>query len=110
MQTDIDDLRRQRDLIRDHLRWLESALADAEGRRVAPGSAPKKEAVVAVELPRATESEATMPAPVQDTRDELPVEVDVHSIHDEVRRGCFLYAAIAFALLGGLVALIYWRY
>ncbi|BET67646.1 hypothetical protein ASA1KI_25640 [Opitutales bacterium ASA1] len=51
-----------------------------------------------------------MPAPVQDTRDELPVEVDVHSIHDEVRRGCFLYAAVAFALLGGLVAFIYWRY
>jgi hypothetical protein len=107
MQTDIDDLRRQRDLIRDHLRWLESAIADAEGRRVAPGSAPKEEAVIAAKLPRSTESEATM---VQDTRDELPVEVDVHSIHDEVRRGCFLYAAIAFALLGGLVAIIYWRY
>ncbi len=120
MNPRLDSLLRQREVIREHLRWLESEIEVAKGSSSlastsassAPGATAPAHAKApltgSVEVwPRSSGSAAVPPA---DATDAIPDEVDVRGLHNEVRRGCMVYAAIAAAALGLIVVFIYWRY
>lgn len=104
MKTRLEALLRQRELIREHLKWLESEIAGVESASSAVARAPSAHAKV--ETP-SVESSVTasefLPA-------DVPAEVDVRSIHSEVRAGCVVYGAIAATLLAALLGFIYWKY
>lgn len=102
-------LKRQRELIRGHLAWLDAeiASADGEGDRVAAadaGTEPRERTPPAEVSPVPSPAGAT---PV--VEEDLP-NVDTRDIQSEVRRGCLIYAGIAALALIGLVAVIYLVY
>ena len=108
MTPRMEKLQRQRALLQEHLRWLESEIA-AEASNVP--ARPAGTAGIAAEVasppspsPVPSEAETSAPAPA-----DLP-EADVRGIHNEVRSGCLLYFAIAFVGMGLLVGIIYWLY
>jgi len=111
MTPRMEQLKRQRALLHEHLRWLESEIA-AETSAVltvrpaaaapAPSIAPQP-TTAPDHADLATASAPNAPAA------EVP-EADVRGIHSEVRSGCLLYFAIAFVALAAVVGFIYWRY
>lgn len=96
MNSRLDVLLRQRELLREHLDWLEAEIAGARGPQPTSHAVPPSASPLA-------------PASPPPTAADLP-DVDVPGLQSEVRRGCLLYAAIAVAALGALIAFIYWRY
>ena len=109
MKTRLESLLHQREIIREHLRWLDGEI-DAPMNRagtVEKGLSPPQTRESPVETPSPLPA-ATSPAAGNPV--EIPREVDVVGLHNEVRRGCLLYAAISGLLLGGLIGFIYWRY
>lgn len=94
----LDELRRQRALVRQHLEWLDREIAAA-----APEDRP------ATPMPTSPVATATPPHPAAAT---LPTyEPDPEGARQAARRGCFILAAIILALLTiSLVAIYYWRY
>lgn len=95
----LDELRRQRELVANHLAWLD--------RQIAQRSA----ATLASRAPSAT------PAHPEPQRDVAPVadpdailhqyQVEPTNVQRDVRRGCLLYFVIASVLLGAGVWLLY---
>lgn len=103
MTPRMEKLQRQRALLQDHLRWLESEIA-AEAS--VPAITPRDPPAPLVEMP----ATASLPdAPPAAHGAEVP-EPNVRGIHSEVRSGCLLYFGLAFAAVGLLVAYIYWKY
>lgn len=128
----LDELRRQRTLLLDHLAWLDREIADAN-RGVDPAAARERgelerpAATVASSLPSTPASLAAMPADaiIATTIDVVPPAPVIPSdlaatpeaildqyrtapdmLRQDVRKGCFLYFALAFVLLGvGITAL-----
>ena len=102
----MDHLQRQRALLQEHLRWLESEIAaEASSDRTRPS---------AVRPPPALEDQASRapvfrPSPSDSPTLDVP-EPNVRGIHNEVRSGCLLYFGLAFLVAGAAVAFIYWRY
>ena len=88
-----DELRRQRDLLREHLAWIEREIA-AEAQRSGP-------APLAEPLPQIS------PSPVEDTDAEAILSEYRRagsSISTQTKRGCILYFALALAVF--LVAIL----
>jgi hypothetical protein len=122
----LTELRRQRALVQEHLAWLDREIGDAEKTLAAPSSAAKASApTLAVEtraLPavpatkstttawtgRAAASDAAVGAP-QAEADAIIEKYRVPStdIQNDIRKGCFLYFAAAFLILGGVIAVLY---
>lgn len=99
MKSRLEELLRQREILREHAAWLEREIAAAG----APGGPASPEGIPApapVPVPPAV----VPPTPI------VTVEPDIKGLHDEVRRGCFLYFFIAAIVLGAVVAFIYWNY
>jgi hypothetical protein len=100
-----DELRRQRDLLREHLAWIEKELAAEEGSaRPQPG--------VAYAPPGAT------PPPLEDTTgpDDSELEAMLEefrpapvSISSNAKLGCIAYFALAMVLLIGCLAAFYFH-
>lgn len=107
MTPRMERLQRQRALLHEHLRWLESEIA-AEASSVAPGKSANKSASIPVPVPASPPAAAPAPESAVAAAD-IP-EADVRGIHSEVRSGCLLYFALAFVGLGLLVGFIYLRY
>jgi hypothetical protein len=119
MNLRLSTLLRQRDLLREHLRWLEEEIASA-------GASPEQQrspATTATTLPRisaaanvtaiasagaSASARENLGANTMAAADILP-ELDSKSIHDEVRRGCLIYATIAFACIAIIVAFAFWK-
>jgi hypothetical protein len=97
MNRRLPNLLHQRDLVREHLKWLEEEIA-------AESTAPTA-AVVSAE---AASGEGRPPSspPVEC----FVPEPDIKELHGEVRRGCLGYFVLAAAVLAALVGYIYWRY
>jgi len=110
MTPRMEKLQRQRALLHDHLRWLESEIA-AEASAV-PATKVEPPPVAPAPVPVASAVEANPsadPVAPMAPRAEVP-EADVRGIHSEVRSGCLLYFILAFVGLGAVVGFIYWRY
>lgn len=114
MDDPTGELRRQRDLVAAHLRWLDEQIAHT---RVTPQSPPAAPSVPVAQaqtptMPAAAhvgEPPASAAAPSPSAIPEIAMpEVDPGSVRNEVRRGCFIYVAIASLLLIVSVALAVW--
>ena len=131
-QSRINDLRRQRDLLREHLAWLEREIAATENALGTEPAATPKDDVTATTAPgpsfvpasaantdalfKTTGKEATPATP--DTAAAAPVDPDADAILDEyrtprgdlqrdVKMGCFLYFAAALLIFGVAVVVLY---
>ncbi|MBE2214090.1 MAG: hypothetical protein IAE82_09485 [Opitutaceae bacterium] len=107
MTSRMEKLQRQRALLQEHLRWIESEIAaEASNIPSRPAGAPTVVDVAPPAPPTPPADAAGAPAIVPA---DLP-EADVRGIHNEVRSGCLLYFAIAFVGMALLVGIIYWLY
>lgn len=112
------ELRRQRALIQEHLAWLDSQIETASGTKPpAPATPPSPQspplvedpalaaAIVAAALKAKGSPAAPEPSPADAILDEYKVAPDL--LKTDVRKGCFLYFAAAFALLIVAVVILY---
>jgi len=97
MSDRLAELRRQRSLVIEQLTWLDREIQRESGNVPLPPPAPVTEALHAPD---------TTPAPVA-AETFAALEVDPASVHQDVKKGCFLYFAAAFVLLGALLVLAY---
>lgn len=124
MQDRLAELRRQRALIAEHLAWLDREISAPSGitasstQAVPPPALPPPLATTAAPtspplpdpaaiLARATEPKPETPPPAAtDAHADLLPEHRPADIKNDVRRGCFLYlalATLAVLLFGGLL-------
>jgi hypothetical protein len=113
MEAPNGELRRQRELVAAHLRWLDEQIARSPGQPPPVASVP-----VGVPPPIATSIPLTptiVPAagnPASAASTGLPdaalPEIDPGSIRNEVRRGCFIYIIIVTVLLAASIAVAVW--
>ena len=120
----LNDLRRQRELVAEHLAWIDREIATAAGQPTAPAApapapqlapvstpAPQPALRLVTPAPRPVmvTSAAAQTGPVPDPDamlEEFRVQPD--ELKTDVRKGCFLYFLGAFALFGlGVVALYF---
>lgn len=88
----LHELRRQRALVSQHLDWLDREIAAADPPAPPPATAPLE----------------TVPLAAMSVPEYIP---DPEGAGRATRRGCLLYAALAFVLFFALLATIYfWRY
>jgi hypothetical protein len=102
----MEKLLRQRALLQEHLCWLESEIAaEAPSMRDRTPSQPS-------DLPAPGPGSAPAATPARFTAELAAVvpENDLRGIRDEVRSGCLIYFALAFAVLGMVVGFVYWYY
>ncbi|MFT3828428.1 MAG: hypothetical protein QM691_01855 [Opitutaceae bacterium] len=113
MQDRLAELRRQRALVAEHLAWLDRELAAAAPAEAASPSSENKPrpasdlAAPPPGLPAGPLAPADNPPPDSTPHAALP-EAKPAEIRSDVRRGCFLYFAIATLLGLAGVALIIW--
>jgi hypothetical protein len=117
MDDPTGELRRQRDLIAAHLRWLDDQIARSQGTSPPPPVAapPSPSAVPLAPLPFASAA-GPIAVPTQAAASGEPAtlpeialpEIDPGSVRNEVRRGCFIYVIIATVLLGASIAVAVW--
>jgi hypothetical protein len=97
------ELRRQRQLLQEHLAWLDREIAATDSPPIDP-------APIAVP---AVNPATSKPAPVTpsgpDDADALlrQYTASPESLHQDVRKGCFLYFALASLAVIALVAVLY---
>lgn len=126
MQDRLADLRRQRALIQEHLDWIDREIIRAERQLQAGHSAAHASATPAVIPPGALVGSAAPPAPAAQTLAPLSAaaittpphlaqadaildeyRVPTNTLKSDVRKGCLLYFAGAFVLLGAGIALLW---
>ncbi len=117
MQDRLAELRRQRALIAEHLAWLDREITAAGSASITPSAAPPPQVVkVAPPAPpldpasilaKVAEPPATVaPSAPDDPHTDLLPEHRPADIKSDVRRGCFLYlalATLAVVVFGGLL-------
>lgn len=115
MSFDLNELRKQRDRIREHLAWLEKEIARAEGQpepKEAPPPAEETTAKAPV-APMASPTGVTAPAiatPAEDVRpettpaDHVPMEYSPNEFGTGSKLGCILAAV---AIMGLIVFLLF---
>jgi hypothetical protein len=123
MPDRLAELRRQRALMQQHVDWLDREIA-AETARLSPAEAGAKiAAVVAAATPSVSPSIAkpiildpaapsvtpaiATPANPEAERILDEFRVAPASLHTDVKKGCFLYLAAAFALLAAVITILY---
>jgi len=113
MPSRLDELHRQRALLREHLAWLDREIAAAENASPAPApagtTAPALPAVPDL-APLPSVPSSDRPGPVD--ADEMLAQYRTQSqdLRTDVRKGCFLYFTTAFLALGLLVAGLYFYF
>lgn len=116
MPDRLDELRRQRALVADHLAWLDREIAGAtppteERAPLDPAPLPLSAAKATVST-RAyagspANSSATPSAPADPDSILAEYRVEPKSVRQDVRKGCFLYFALAFILLFAAVGALW---
>ena len=127
MADRLSELARQRALLSEHLAWLDREIADETVKRLIPNRPADQPgggstSVTPVTPPRSPESasvhsttpaaaaaSATASAPVAPDATEIleQYRVTPTSVKQDVRKGCLLYFAAAFLILGLVVAILY---
>ncbi|HKB90276.1 MAG TPA: hypothetical protein VKC60_07135 [Opitutaceae bacterium] len=103
MPDPLDELRAQRDLVAQHLAWLDRQIAARSGKP-APGPTPASLAPSRVSGGQATSQDS------QDVAIERLIEQyqsKPADVHKEVKRGCVLYLFLAFGLIALALTAIY---
>lgn len=100
MADRLDELRRQRLLLQQHVDWLDAEIAQAECEVRPPASPPGIPAPVAA-APPAANPPADADAILSQFRS------DPGHLQHDVRKGCLLYFGVAMLLLGVGVAALY---
>lgn len=116
MADRLEELRRQRALVQQHLEWLDREIAAEAGKTPQAQTGAKLAAVVT--LPHSA-SVAAPPSPAgtahqgnPDAADPAEKILDEYrvapaSLQSDVRKGCWLYFAAAFAIFFAVVAILY---
>jgi hypothetical protein len=121
MADRLSELARQRALLSEHLAWIDREIAEETVKRLVPKQPEATAASISSEAPlpaapmRATaQPEAPSPAkPVAGAPVPEPAEildqfrVTPAAVKQDVRKGCLLYFAAAFVVLGIVVAILY---
>jgi hypothetical protein len=121
MADRLSELARQRALLSEHLAWLDREIADETVKRLIPKQSGPAPASVPTDLqlqatgPTASVTSETpagaAPAPLAFAPEPAAIldQYRVHpsSVKQDVRKGCLLYFAAAFVLLGLVVAILY---
>ncbi|MDB6170130.1 MAG: hypothetical protein JWM88_2994 [Verrucomicrobia bacterium] len=107
MPDRLDDLRRQRALISEHLAWIDREIAAASPHAPALPAPENRRGPVPLPVglghaPRPVPN-ATAGAP----RDFPEYQTDAAAVERDARRGCLLYAALGFVALFVIAAAIY---
>ena len=118
MQDRLGDLRRQRELVAEHLRWLDGEIAAATPAPLpAPTTAPAPlpaltnaaaaAPIPAIPAPPPPPPLAATPAtsPASAPQAALP-DVDARSIKEQTQRGCLLYVVVGSLVLVGAAWLL----
>jgi hypothetical protein len=112
MEDSNGELRRQRELVAAHLRWLDEQIARSSGQLlpVAIPAAPPPPIATPVSVTPPPLSTGTIPLPAASAvlPDIAIPEIDPGSIRNEVRRGCFIYVIIVTVLLAASIAVAVW--
>ena len=105
MEEPLGELRRQRELIAAHLRFLDDQIARKSGQTP---DQKQEEATVAPD-PAQSPPEAEDVAETAGSQPDVEVpEIDPASVRAEVRRGCMIYVAIATVLCVAALGFAYW--
>jgi hypothetical protein len=120
MSDRLAELRRQRELVQQHLAWLDREIAAEAAKQNPAQTAAALAAAVAATTPKispaplaqsAADVSATPPAAAQANPDADRIleefRVSPSALHHDVKKGCFLYFAAALALFFAIVALLY---
>lgn len=120
MPDRLAELVRQRALVEEHLAWLNRQIAEVAPRSTAPVTIPVKPAMAETTVVDASPRPLTpvTPPPAAEPMEYAPAAADAEAImakyqipssalKDDVRKGCFLYFAAAFVVLGLGVTLLY---
>jgi hypothetical protein len=102
-----DELRRQRDLLREHLDWLEREIsqADAEPAQDAPvARQPPPRIIAPVFSITASDADRDAEAILAQYRRPAP------AVESQTKRGCILYFAVALALFLAVAAAFFFFY
>lgn len=107
-----EELRRQREIVAAHLRWLDQEIA--RGQPAAPAKALAPQSPAPPIAPPPQPSFASRPTEVTPSAQarvlpELAVpELDSGSIRNDVRRGCMIYVVIVSVLIAASLGLALW--
>jgi hypothetical protein len=135
MADRLAELLRQRALLQDHVAWLDREIAVASGSSTvalpgtppvagspvpaSPGEIPipTPEAPVPVTRPAPIATPVPAPTPTPPAGVAVSAEeildryrVEPRAVHTDVRKGCFLYLAAAFAVVIAGVAILYFAF
>jgi len=100
------ELQRQRELVRQHLAWLDQQIVSAQSSAPTPSSATEAGLGPVLALP--PRLHATVAAPAEAESILAQYRGPQKSIKSDVRKGCLLYAAGGFLLFGlGVFALYF---
>lgn len=119
MSDRLNELQHQRALLQEHLAWLEREIAATRGGGgAAPSTPPGEMSAGQPQSPAPLQwqapgrvAPASLPAPTSATRDAAGIieryRDESKSVKQDVRKGCFLYFALAFVLLGAALVALY---
>jgi len=103
MSDRLKELQRQRALAQEQLAWLDREIARETGRAPVPGQSAAAPVPPTPSAPSTTDAERMADEIIARYKGEAAASPT------DVKRGCFLYFAFAFVLLGlGLVALYFY--
>ncbi len=98
MSDRLQELLRQKALLQEHSAWLDREIAAEMGRTPpAPSPAPEPASAARTAAPSTAEADAILDQ----------YRGSAQSIHQQVKRGCLLYLAVAFALVAASVIAIH---
>lgn len=115
MPDRLSELARQRALVSEHLAWLDREIANETVKRgspaiaaaVTPPSAPAAPVVAATAASTVPTSPVVGTTPTEGEQILEQYRVEPTSLKQDVRKGCLLYFAAAFVLLGLVVVILY---
>ena len=125
MSDRLAELRRQRELLQQHLAWIDREITAEQAKENPAETAAKLAAAVALAAPKTSSASARAPAAspaaaspsagsviaanASPDADRILEEYRVppRALHSDVRKGCLLYFAAALALFIGVVAILY---
>ncbi len=114
MSERLAELQRQRALLQEHLAWLDRELAAeagrvGSGRQAAPPPASLPENAFSAALPPASAFPTPPPAATDPDAILAQYSAEPEALKADVRKGCFIYLAFAFVVLGlGVTALYFY--
>lgn len=112
MEDRLAELKRQRALVAEHLQWIDQEILRARGAPL-PAAAPAPSATTPAPAPVSANTGA--PSPTEQPAETSPVApagdlpaLDRQNIRQDMKRGCLIWAALAFLLVVLVFALMAW--